>query len=77
MNYERHHGKLWAYAEGGGDSEVEMGELLYGLIRMLKPDLVVETGTYKGGATRYMARACKENDSGHVVTCETHYPNGS
>ena len=55
-----------------------MGEFLYGLIRMLKPDLVVETGCYKGGATRAMARAIIDNGFGvecRVVTCENHYPN--
>lgn len=51
-------------------SENELGDLLYGLVRMLKPKLVVETGTYKGHATISLAHACFTNGFGRVITCD-------
>lgn len=52
-------------------AETEMGDLLYGLVRMLKPLLVVETGTYLGHSSKFLYRAIMENGRGHFVTCDT------
>lgn len=52
-------------------SELELQELLYALVRALKPNLVVETGTYLGDATLQLAMACEANGKGRVVTCDT------
>lgn len=41
-------------------------KILYGLIRSLKPAVVVEVGTYKGYAASWMAQALKENGAGHL-----------
>ena len=54
----------------GTSSEVEMGDFLYGLVRMLKPALVVETGTYLGHSTRLLVEACFDNGFGKVVSCD-------
>src|SRR5258706_9244049 len=51
-------------------AEVEMGEFLYGFVRMLKPRLVVETGTYNGHSTKMLARAVHDNQFGFVFTCD-------
>lgn len=51
-------------------SEVEMGDLLYGLVRMIKPRLVVETGFYFGDTARGIIRALMENDCGRYVGCD-------
>lgn len=51
--------------------EDEMGDLLYGLIRMLKPEIIVETGCYFGHATFWLVSACEANEYGHVITCDT------
>jgi predicted O-methyltransferase YrrM len=48
----------------------EEGELLYGLIRVLKPHRILETGTNIGVSTAYMALACRDNNVGHIVTIE-------
>lgn len=40
--------------------------ILYGLIRSLKPQTVVEVGTYRGFSASWMAQALKENGSGHL-----------
>ena len=54
----------------GTASEIEMTDFLYGLVRMLKPKLIVETGTYRGHAAMSMAEACLENSFGKVVSCD-------
>lgn len=69
MSVEQRYGKNWEVYDGTA-SEVEMGELLYGLVRMLKPRRLVETGTYKGHSTRAIGRACFKNGFGHLVTCD-------
>lgn len=53
-----------------GGVEREVGEFLYGLVRMIKPKNILETGTHKGIAASYMAQALKENESGHMETIE-------
>lgn len=44
-----------------GGVEVEVGEFLYGLVRMMKPSHILETGTHHGISAAYMAQALKDN----------------
>jgi len=53
-----------------GGVEVEVGEFLYGLVRMIKPEKVLETGTHKGISSSYIASALKHNGSGKLTTIE-------
>lgn len=53
-----------------GSVEVEVGTFLYGLVQLLKPNLVLETGTYKGGAASYIAESLKDNGYGKLDTVE-------
>lgn len=41
--------------------ECETGEFLYGLVRLLKPKRVLETGTHQGVGASYIAQALKDN----------------
>lgn len=50
--------------------ECETGEFLYAFVRMLKPDLVLETGTHFGIGASYMGQALKDNNKGHLDTIE-------
>jgi cephalosporin hydroxylase len=51
---------LWVYQE---------------LIHELRPDLIVETGTYKGGSALFMASICDLENNGQVATVDTEeYP---
>lgn len=50
--------------------EVETGEFLYGLVRVLKPSRVLETGTHVGIGASYMGMALKENMRGFLDTVE-------
>lgn len=50
--------------------EVETGEFLYSMTRLLKPDRVLETGTHWGISASYMAMALKDNNKGELDTIE-------
>lgn len=53
-----------------GGVEVEVGEFLYGLVKLLKPVHILETGTYTGVSSMYMAKALNENNIGSLLTLE-------
>lgn len=50
--------------------EVETGEFFYGLVRLLKPDYILETGTHIGVSACYMGQALKDNGGGTLETYE-------
>lgn len=50
--------------------EAEVAEFLYGLMRMLKPEVVVESGTGRGYAAFALATALHDNGHGHLTTFE-------
>lgn len=48
---------------------------LFDLVRAQRPDIVVESGTWKGGgSTLFLVRALCENGQGHLHTWESHPP---
>lgn len=62
--------RVW-HAPDMMSSEIETGDFLWGLIRLVKPKLVLETGCYKGETSLRIADAIKRNGSGKFVTCDT------
>ena len=61
--------KLWSMYDGMA-TEMEVLQFLYALVQMLKPTVIVETGTYLGYGTAHLALAVKNNEVGHVHTAE-------
>lgn len=51
-------------------AEVEVLEFLRTVVTTIKPDLVVETGTFSGISTLWIAEGLKANGRGKVITCE-------
>lgn len=51
-------------------AEMEMAALLYSFIRILKPLVVVETGTYRCYTAEVMGQAIERNETGHLWTCD-------
>ncbi len=51
-------------------AEVEVLEFLKTLVTTVKPNLVVETGTFMGVSTLWIAEGLKQNGFGRVITCE-------
>jgi len=54
----------------GLESSIEHYELLYGLLRCAKPDVVIETGTAGGIGSHKIAAALDANDKGHLWTVD-------
>lgn len=53
-----------------GGVECEVGELLYTLTKIYKPELILETGTHFGISTSYFALALKHNKKGKIYTID-------
>lgn len=51
-------------------AEVEVLEFLRTLITTVKPELVVETGSFLGVSTLWIAKGLKANGFGKIVSCE-------
>jgi len=51
-------------------AEVEVLDFLKALVITIKPELVVETGTFSGLSTLRIAEGLRENGGGRVITCE-------
>lgn len=56
-----------------GGVECEVGEFLYGIVRMHKPKMILETGTHYGVSSTYMALALKKNGVGRITTIDPSY----
>lgn len=54
----------------GRGVEREVGEFLYGLVRLLKPAFCLETGTFVGDSAAHISRALRDNQSGRLHTCD-------
>lgn len=48
----------------------EEGELLYGIVRAIKPKYCIETGTHKGLSSCYIGQALQDNGFGLLETCD-------
>ncbi len=51
-------------------AEVEVLDFLKSIVTTIKPELVVETGTFSGLSTLRFAEGLKSNGFGRVITCE-------
>jgi predicted O-methyltransferase YrrM len=51
-------------------AEYEVLEFLRTLVTTLKPDLVVETGSFLGASTLWIAEGLERNGFGRVISCE-------
>src|SRR6204780_2195367 len=51
-------------------AEAEVLEFLRTLVTTIKPELIVETGTFSGMSTLWIAEGLKANGRGRLITCE-------
>jgi predicted O-methyltransferase YrrM len=51
-------------------AEAEVLEFLYTLVTTVKPELVVETGSFLGVSTLWIAKALRANGFGRIISCE-------
>lgn len=59
----------WSMIDGN-TAELETLEFLHSVVRLLKPHIIVETGTWHGYSAVAMARALRQNGFGKVITYE-------
>src|SRR5260370_60687 len=50
--------------------EPEVGAMLFAIVRLLKPEVCVETGLYVGDSAHWIGRALLENKKGKLTTCD-------
>jgi hypothetical protein len=60
---------IWRMFNDAG-VEIDVGEFLYGLVRLAKPRHILETGTHLGIAAAYMGLALLENEEGRLISIE-------
>ena len=58
-----------AYPRRGLSSSVGRS-LMFHIVKAMRPELVIEIGTYYAGMTEVIARALWENGAGHIVTID-------
>ena len=63
------HPELWKMMDSQ-TSELEVLDFLKSLVITIKPQLIVETGTFLGYGTLKMAEGLKENGFGRIITIE-------
>ncbi len=63
------HPELWR-AYDGESGEVEMFPFLTAMVHLIKPDVIVETGTHLADGSIALAKGCELNGFGHVWTYE-------
>lgn len=61
--------KHWSMVDSMS-AELEVLEFLATLVTTIKPRLIVETGSFLGVSTEWMARGLKRNGFGKIVSCE-------
>lgn len=54
----------------GGSVELEVMDFLYSIIRLFKPQAILETGTHLGFSALAMAKACQDNGFGKIFSIE-------
>lgn len=67
------HPERW-HSTDPDSTEVEVTALVWGLVRALQPDLVIETGSAWGQTAQAIGNALALNGQGHLLTFETDPP---
>jgi predicted O-methyltransferase YrrM len=62
-------GGAWSAADEWA-VEFEVADFLFGLVRLLKPKILLETGCYKGYSTSAISSALSANGFGKLYTCD-------
>jgi len=67
--HECPHPERWSMVDSM-TAEFEVLEFLKTLVTTAKPRLIVETGSFLGVSTLWMARGLRENGFGRIISCE-------
>jgi hypothetical protein len=61
--------QLWSMFDGN-TAETEVLDFLYALVRLIKPEHAIETGTWLGRSAVAIASALRDNGFGHLISLE-------
>lgn len=61
----------WWYGTDADSTEVEVSDMVWGLVRCLQPRVCIETGSGWGQTTLAIAKALRQNGHGRLITLET------
>lgn len=61
---------LWSELDPGGGTEIETLYFLETMVQLLKPEVIVETGTMYGASAAALARGVRANGFGHIWSYE-------
>jgi predicted O-methyltransferase YrrM len=53
-----------------GSIDTETGRFLHALVRLVRPELVVEVGTHHGVSTLWLARGIEDNGTGRLISLD-------
>lgn len=62
-NVARNYPENWA-------AEIEVFDFLYGFVRMIKPEKVLEIGTFEGDTAIAIAKGLRDNNMGRLITID-------
>lgn len=65
------HRREWLCPIYGPSAELELMDFMYFLVRLLKPELIVEGGCHVGLSSYALGRAVQDNGHGEVITSDT------
>jgi len=63
------HPKRWSMFDSM-TAEIEVLDFLRTMVMTIKPELIVETGTFSGVSTIWLAEGLKANGHGRIISCE-------
>jgi len=70
------HTRLQEAGDVGGSIDYESGTVLYVLVRIFKPEVVVETGVTNGVSSSFILKALTQNSRGRLYSIDLHYREG-
>lgn len=69
--------QYWEALKGfGGGMEIDDCRILYIICRVIRPKIVVETGTGHGFSSSFIIQALEDNGYGELYSIDLHYRNG-
>jgi predicted O-methyltransferase YrrM len=70
------HTRLQEAGDVGGPIDHQSGTALYVLVRIFKPEVVVETGVANGVSSSFILKALDQNSRGRLYSIDLHYREG-
>lgn len=64
----------WIVPVYGMGAEIELIDMMYSMVRLLRPKLIMESGCHRGFTTYALGRAAQDVEDAHVMSCDNDLP---